>query len=65
VQESRQQVRVLIVAAHDFPSAAEQRIRDGFRARLGAGVEVGIERVDVIEPERSGKFRYVVSHALP
>jgi len=65
VQESRQQVRVLIVAAQDFPSAAEQRIRDGFRARLGASVDVGIERVDVIEPERSGKFRYVVSHALP
>ena len=65
VQESRQRVRVQIVAAADFPTATEQRIRDGFRARLGASVEVGIERVDVIEPERSGKFRYVVSHALP
>jgi phenylacetate-CoA ligase len=65
VQESRQRVRVQIVAAADFPSAMDQRIRDGFRARLGASVEVTIERVDVIEPERSGKFRYVVSHAMP
>jgi phenylacetate-CoA ligase len=65
VQESRQRIRVQIVAAADFPSAMEQRIRDGFRARLGASVEVTIERVDVIEPERSGKFRYVVSHAMP
>jgi phenylacetate-CoA ligase len=65
VQESRQRVRVQIVAAADVPSAMEQRIRDGFRARLGASVEVTIERVDVIEPERSGKFRYVVSHAMP
>jgi phenylacetate-CoA ligase len=65
VQESRQRVRVQIVAAADFPSAMEQRIQDGFRARLGASVEVTIERVDVIEPERSGKFRYVVSHAMP
>ncbi len=65
VQESRQRVRVQIVAAADFPSATEQRIQDGFRARLGTSVEVTIERVDVIEPERSGKFRYVVSHAMP
>jgi phenylacetate-CoA ligase len=65
VQESRQRVRVQIVAAADFPSAMEQRIQDGFRARLGASVEVTIELVDVIEPERSGKFRYVVSHAMP
>lgn len=65
VQESRQRVRVQIVTAPDFPPAMEQRIRDGFRARLGASVEVTIERVDVIELERSGKFRYVVSHAMP
>ena len=65
VQESRQRVRVQIVAGADFPSAMEQRIRDGFRARLGPSVEVIIDRVDVIEPERSGKFRYVVSHAMP
>ena len=65
VQESRQLVRVQIVAAAEFPSMTEQRIQDGFRARLGASVEVTIERVDVIEPERSGKFRYVVSHAMP
>ena len=65
VQESRQRVRVQIVTTPDFPPETEHRIRDGFKARLGASVEVGIERVAAIEPERSGKFRYVVSHAIP
>jgi phenylacetate-CoA ligase len=65
VQESRQRVLVKIVADADLPSTLEARIRDGFRARLGPSVEVAIERVDIIEPERSGKFRYVVSHAIP
>lgn len=64
VQESRQRVLVKIVADADSASALQARIRDGFRARLGAGVEVAIERVDNIEPESSGKFRYVVSHAI-
>ncbi|MEP6997504.1 MAG: phenylacetate--CoA ligase family protein [Betaproteobacteria bacterium] len=65
VQESRQRVRVQIVPGPDLLPALEARIRDGFRARLGADVEVNIERVDAIEPERSGKFRYVISHAMP
>ena len=65
VQESRQRVLVKIVADTGLSSTLEARIRDAFRARLGAGVDVVIERVDSIEPERSGKFRYVVSHAIP
>jgi phenylacetate-coenzyme A ligase PaaK-like adenylate-forming protein len=63
IQESRQQVRVQIVAALPLTPAIEARIRDGFRARLGQGVDVRIEPVHEIPPERSGKFRYVVSHA--
>ena len=63
VQESRQQVRVQIVSSSPLTPAIEARIRDGFRARLGKGVDVRIEPVHEIPPERSGKFRYVVSHA--
>ena len=63
IQESRQQVRVQIVSALPLTPTIEARIRDGFRARLGKGVDVRIEPVHEIPPERSGKFRYVVSHA--
>jgi len=35
---------------------------EGFRRRLGNGVEVSVEFVDSIPAEKSGKFRYVVSH---
>jgi len=38
------------------------RVISGFRQRLGAQVEVDVSFVDGIPPERSGKFRYVVSH---
>ena len=41
------------------------RVRDtivaGVRARLGAAVEVDVSEVTVIPPERSGKYRYVIS----
>ena len=62
VQESRQRVRVELVPAPSFSAATEARIREGFRARLGTGVDIAIESYDEIVPERSGKFRYVVSH---
>ena len=65
VQESRQRVRVQIVAASPLTPAAKGRIGEGFRARLGEGVDVLIEPVSEIMPERSGKFRYVISHAIP
>lgn len=64
VQESRHRVRVQIVPAPELPPIVEARIREGFRARLGTGVEVDIERVEAIESDRSGKFRYVISHAV-
>ncbi len=64
VQESRQQVRVQIVPASPFTPALKARISEGFRARLGKGVDVRIEPVAEIVPEASGKFRYVISHAL-
>ena len=65
VQESLELTRVLIVPEGAMSPAADQHIRDSFRARLGKTVDVEVERVTEIPPERSGKFRYVVSRVDP
>ncbi|WP_295991392.1 phenylacetate--CoA ligase family protein [Rugamonas sp.] len=61
VQESLALTRVQLVLAAPLEDALRARIEQSFRARLGAGVTVDIERVDEIAAERSGKYRYVVS----
>ena len=61
VQESRQLTRVLVVRGPGYVDANASRIRDGLKARLGAGVDVDVSFVPKIEPEASGKHRYVVS----
>jgi phenylacetate-CoA ligase len=61
VQESLDCCRVLIETQAPPDDMLLARIRDGVRKRLGAEVEVAIERVERIPPEASGKFRYVVS----
>jgi len=65
VQQSLLQTRILMVTDSDFRESDLQLIRSGVRQRLGRGVDVTIERVAEIPPERSGKFRYVVSHVQP
>jgi phenylacetate-CoA ligase len=65
IQESRRSVRVQVVCAAPLAGATEALIRTGFAARLGKGVNVAIDRVEAILPERSGKFRYVVSQVVP
>ena len=61
VQESLDRTEVLLVTNAAFDPAAEARIVHDFRARLGPQVDVVIRKVDDIPPERSGKFRYVIS----
>lgn len=61
IQESRDLVRVLLVARGGVTPQMTDTIRRGLRQRLGDQVEVSVEAVDQIEPERSGKYRYVVS----
>lgn len=63
-QQSRALTRVELVADEAFDPAAVPAIVAAFKRRLGAAVEVQVERVAAIAPERSGKYRYVVSHAL-
>ena len=43
---------------------ASQIVRD-FKERLGRDVRIDVLRVAQIANERSGKFRYVVSHVKP
>ena len=63
VQHSRSHTQVLLVAGPGVDRArAEREIVDGFQRRLGAEVSVTPEWVDAIPAEKSGKFRYVVSH---
>jgi len=61
VQESLDLTRIFLVTDALFQPECEQTIMAGFKRRLGAGVEIEIERVAVIPKEASGKFRYIVS----
>lgn len=64
VQHSRERTEVLLVPEADFDvAAATPLIVAGFRRRLGEGVAVEVRAVDQIPPEKSGKFRYIVSYA--
>jgi phenylacetate-CoA ligase len=63
VQETLALTRVLLVVQAGFDRAAADRaIIAGFRSRLGESVEVRIDYVDTIPAERSGKYRYIISH---
>ena len=62
VQESLELTRVLLVADASFTRKLTQLIADGFKKRLGAAVQIEVEQVESIPPEKSGKFRYIVSH---
>ena len=65
IQESREQVRIMIMPGDDYNDQLEQTIVNGFRQRLGNKVQIIIEKVSAIAPERSGKYRYVVSKVDP
>jgi phenylacetate-CoA ligase len=62
IQEDLSKTRVLLATDRQFQETSIETIRKGMAERLGAAVNVEIERVAAIPPERSGKYRYVVSH---
>ncbi|HEY9103466.1 phenylacetate--CoA ligase family protein [Chitinimonas sp.] len=62
VQESLTHTRVLLVPGPGFDPACKAQIVAGFQRRLGGEVQVDVDCVDTIPPEKSGKFRYIVSH---
>jgi phenylacetate-CoA ligase len=62
VQESLELTRVLVVAGEQFDQGVSDMIVEGLRKRLGLSVDVKVELHKKIPSERSGKFRYIVSH---
>lgn len=62
IQVSLDRTEVLLVTTSAFKAVSETRIVSDFRARLGQDVDIAVRRVTEIPAERSGKFRYVVSH---
>ncbi len=62
VQRDLGRTTVQVVPGPDYRPEVEATIKNGLKARLGPSVQVDIERVPAILAERSGKFRYVVSH---
>jgi len=61
IQESLQLTRVCVVSETGLGQELIEKIENGFKARLGQGVQVAIEEVAEIAAEKSGKFRYVIS----
>ncbi len=65
IQESLALTRVLLVVQPGFDrESASGRIAAQFRRRLGEAVTVQVDYVDAIAPERSGKYRYIISHVV-
>jgi phenylacetate-CoA ligase len=60
-QESLDLTRILLVTDAEFDRNHVPDIVSGAKARLGEGVEIQVSLVDGIPPEKSGKYRYVVS----
>jgi phenylacetate-CoA ligase len=61
IQENLDLTRVLIVANTRMELQDAEDIKAAFRSRLGQAVSIVVEQVEEIPPEKSGKFRYVVS----
>ncbi len=61
VQESLDLTRIQLVVDGSFDRANLAKIEAGGRARLGESVTIQVELVEAIPPEKSGKYRYVVS----
>lgn len=62
-QHTLTRCQVDLVVDPSFDKARQLRgIVSGFHKRLGAQVQVDVSFVERIPPEKSGKFRYIVSH---
>lgn len=61
VQRANLDLDVTIVARGGFDDASADRVSRLLKRQIGEGVEVRIRLVEQIEPDPSGKHRYVVS----
>ncbi|MBE0436034.1 MAG: phenylacetate--CoA ligase family protein [Methylomicrobium sp.] len=66
IQQDLKHTLVQVVAEKEFDiELSKQKISTEFKKRLGQGVQIDIEFVEEIMKEKSGKFRYVISHVKP
>jgi phenylacetate-CoA ligase len=61
LQAADHAIDLQVAADAEFTSEVEARTLAGLRRRLGPDTPIRISRVEHIPPERSGKYRYVVS----
>jgi phenylacetate-CoA ligase len=65
VQESLGLTEIFLVTDAGFDQTHLASIESGAKARLGQDVTVNVRLVSDIPPEKSGKYRYVVSKVAP
>jgi phenylacetate-CoA ligase len=65
VQQDLLHTTVMLMPGPGFDPGCATAIVHSFRKRLGASVEVDVQVVSEIAPEKSGKHRYIVSHVQP
>lgn len=65
VQAEDLSIELQLVGGPELTEGVEGDIRRGLARRLGSDVVLTISRVAEIPPEKSGKYRYVVSRARP
>ncbi len=63
-QETRTLTRLQLVRPAGLPDPLRDRLVQGFKGRLGDGVQIDIELVQSIPTQGNGKYRYVVSHVV-
>jgi phenylacetate-CoA ligase len=64
-QEADYSLDLQLVTGPGFTAEVESSIRAGILARMGSDAVLTIRRVTAIPPEKSGKYRYVVSRVAP
>jgi len=64
-QYSLNETTVQIVKNQHYKQQNESKIQQEFQQRLGKTVDINVEYIESIAKEKSGKFRYVVSHVKP
>jgi phenylacetate-CoA ligase len=63
IQAEDLSLELLLAAEPQLTADVEAQIREGLMKRMGPGTVLTIRRVNEIPPEKSGKYRYVVSRA--
>ncbi len=61
VQDAEDHLLVKLVPSSAFTASEQEALLSGLRARLGEAMRIDVVIVDDIPPEKSGKYRWVIS----